>query len=106
MFTLDVSALSSSLAVEESHTVLIHFYGDAKGTVPTLEIYAEVYLAKTYRIDHYEELEHVPLILKAELYLYFTADGGLAERYPPRLVDWQQQMQSILDSILDLAPIL
>ena len=78
-FTLDVSALSSSLAVEESHTVLIHFYRDAEGTVPTLEIYAEVYLAETYRINHYEELKHTPLILEAELYLYFTADGGLAE---------------------------
>ena len=105
-FTLDVSALLSSLAVEESHTVLIHFYGDATGTVPTLEIYTEVYLADNYHIDHYEELEHVPLILEAELYLYFTADGGLAEQYPPRLVDWQQQLQAILDSIRELAPIL
>src|SRR5258707_13198462 len=106
MFTLDVSALSSSLALEESHTVLIHFYGDTTGTVPTLEIYAEVYLAENYRIDHYEELEHAPLILEAELYLYFTQQGGLAERYPPRLVDWQQRLQAILDSIRQLAPIL
>src|SRR5258708_37399694 len=98
-FTLDVSALSSSLASDESHTVLIHFYRDTEGTTPTLEIYTEVYLAKTYRIDHYEELEHAPLILEAELYLYFTADGGLAERYPPRLIDWQQRLQAILDSI-------
>ena len=106
MFTLDVSALSSSLAVEESHTVLIHFYGDTMGTVPTLEIYAEVFLAENYRIDHYKELEHAPLILEAELYLYFTSDGGLAERYPPRLVDWQQRLQAILDSIRELALIL
>src|SRR5260370_26750054 len=106
MFTRDVSALSSSLTPEESHTVLIHFYGDATGTVPTLEIYAEVYLAENYRIDHYKELEHTPLILEAELYLYFTRDGGLAERYPPRLVDWQQRLQAILDSIRELAPIL
>src|SRR5258708_40129681 len=106
MFTLDVSALSSSLAVEESHTVLIHFYGDATGIIPTLDIYAEVYLAENYRIDHYEELEHVLLILEAELYLYFTRDGGLAERFPPRLVDWQQRLQAILDSIRELAPIL
>src|SRR5258708_11672562 len=105
-FTLDMSALSSSLAVEESHTVLIHFYGDATRTVPTLEIYAKVYLAENYRIDHYKELEHAPLILKAELYLYFTANGGLAKRYPPRLVDWQQQLQAILDSIRELASIL
>src|SRR5258708_25608673 len=54
-FTLDVSALLSSLAVEESHTVLIHFYGDTTGIIPTLEIYAEGYLAENYRIDHYEE---------------------------------------------------
>src|SRR5258708_34059952 len=101
-----MSTLSSSLALDESHTVLIHFYGDATGTVPTLEIYAEVFLAETYRIDHYEELEHAPLILKAELYLYFTADRGLAERYPPRLVDWQQRLQAILDSIREIAPIL
>src|SRR5258708_34439001 len=106
MFTLDVSALSSSLAIDESHTVLIHFYGDAEGTIPTLEIYAEIYLAETYCIDHYEELEHAPLILEAELYLYFTAEGGLAERYPPRLVDWQQRLQPLLDSIPYLAPIL
>src|SRR5258708_22644582 len=105
MFTLDVSALSSSLTLDESHTVLIHFYGDATGTVPTLEIYAEVFLAETYRINHYEELEHAPLILEAELYLYFTADGGLAEQYPPRLVDWQQRLQTILHSIRELAPI-
>src|SRR5258708_38165191 len=98
-FTLDVSALSSSLAVEESHTVLIHFYGDAEGKIPTLEISAKVYLADNYRIDHYEELEHAPLILEAELYLYFTRDGGLAERHPPRLIDWQQRLQAILDSI-------
>src|SRR5258707_14175787 len=97
-FTLDVSTLLSSLALDESHTVLIHFYGDATGTVPTLEIYAEVFLAETYHIDHYEELEHAPLILKAELYLYFTADGDLAKQYPPRLVDWQWQLQAIFDS--------
>src|SRR5258707_3179849 len=96
---LDISALSSSLAIEESHTVLIHFYGDATGTIPTLEIYAEVSLANNYRIDHYEELEHAPLVLEAELYLYFTREGGLAERYPPRLVDWQQRLQAILDGI-------
>src|SRR5258708_36158973 len=83
-----------------------YIYGDAEGTVPTLEIYAEVYLAETYRIDHYEELEHAPLILEAELYLYFTPEGGLAERYPPRLIDWQQRLQAILDSIRELAPIL
>src|SRR5258708_16777673 len=106
MFTLDVSTLSSSLAVEESHTVLIHFYGDATGTIPTLDIYAEVYLAENYRIDHYEELEHAPLILEAELYLYFTRDRGLAERHPPRLIDSQLPLQAILDSIRQLAPVL
>src|SRR5258707_8037868 len=104
-FTLDVFALSSSLVLDESHTVLIHFYGDAEGTVPTLDIYAKVFLAETYRIDHYKVLEHAPLILEAELYLYFTADRGIAERFPPRIVDWQQQLQAILDSIHDLAPI-
>ena len=101
-----MSALSSSLASEESHTVLIHFYGDAEGTTPTLDIYAEVYLAENYCIDHYEELEHAPLILEAELFLYFTRDGGLAERYPPRLVDWQRRLQDILNSIRVLAPLL
>ena len=45
-------------------------------------------------------------MLEAELYLYFTREGGLAERYPPRLVDWQQRLQAILDSIRELAPIL
>src|SRR5258708_38415415 len=99
MFTLDMSALSSSLALDESHTVLIHFYGDAEGTIPTLEIYAEVFLTETYRIDHYKALDATPLILEAELYLYFTPEGGLAERFPPRLIDWQQRLQAILDSI-------
>ena len=74
--------------------------------IPTLEIYAKVYLADNYRIDHYKELEHAPLILEAELYLYFTRDRGLAERFPPRLVDWQQRLQAILDLIRELAPIL
>ena len=97
--TLDVSALSSSLALDKSHTVLIHFYRDAEGTIPTLDIYAKVFLAETYHINHYKVLDHAPLILEAELYLYFTADGGIAEQYPPRLIDWQQQLQTILDSI-------
>src|SRR5260370_7200071 len=92
-FTLDVSTLLSSLTVEESHTVLIHFYGDAEGTIPTLNIYAEVYLAETYRIDHYEELEHAPLILEAELFLYFTREEALAESYPPPLFHCQQRFQ-------------
>src|SRR5258707_11663738 len=98
-FTLDVSTLSSSLTLDESHTVLIHFYGDAEGTIPTLDIYAKVFLTETYRIDHYEVLDAAPLILEAELYLYFTSEGGLAEQYPPRLIDWQQRLQAILDSI-------
>src|SRR5260370_35668110 len=39
---------------------------------------------------------YTPLILEAELYLYFTTDGGLAERYPPRLLDWQRRLHAIL----------
>src|SRR5260370_42461503 len=79
---LEVSALSSSLSLEESHMVQVHFYGDQEGTVPTLELYLEIYLAEEYRIDHFEILDHPPLILEAELYLYFTSNGRLAEQFP------------------------
>ena len=103
---LEVSALSSSLALEESHTIHIHFYGDAEGTVPTLELYLEVFLAEEYCIDHFMILDHAPFILEAELYLYFTSDGLLAERFPPRLVDWEQCAQAILDSIHNLTTLL
>src|SRR5258708_25377309 len=104
--TLEVSTLSSSLALDESHTILIHFYGDKEGTILTLELYAKIFLAEEYRVNHFEILDAVPLILEAELYLYFTSDGRLAEHYPPRLVDWQHHLQAILDSIHNLAPIL
>src|SRR5258708_33841682 len=103
---LEVSALSSSLALEESHTIHIHFYGDAEGTVPTLELYLEVFLAEEYCIDHFMILDHAPFILEAELYLYFTSDGLLAERFPPRLVDWEQRTQAILDTIHNLTALL
>src|SRR5260370_28980956 len=88
ILTLEVFALSSSLSLEESHTIRVHFYGDQEGTVPTLMLYLEVFLAEEYCINHFEILNHAPLILEAELYLYFTSDGLLAERFPPRLVDW------------------
>ena len=103
---LEVSALSSSLTIEESHTICIHFYGNQEGTVPTLELYLEVFLAEEYCIDHFVILEHTPFILEAELYLYFTSDGLLAERFPPRLVDWEQHTQAILNSIHDLTALL
>ena len=98
--------MSSSLALEESHTIHIHFYGDQEGTIPTLELYLEVFLAEEYHINHFVILNHVPFILEAELYLYFTSDRLLAERFPPRLVDWEQRIQAILDSIHDLTALL
>ena len=94
-----MSALSSLLSLEESHTIRVHFYGNQEGTIPTLELYLEVYLAEEYRIDHFKILDRPPLILEAELYLYFTSDGRLAEWFPPRLVDWERRLQDILDSI-------
>src|SRR5258708_39558949 len=106
ILTLEVSALSSSLSLEESHTVRIHFYGDEEGIIPTLELYLEVFLTEEYRIDHFVILDHAPFILEAELYLYFTSDGLLAERFPPRLIDWEQRAQAILDSIHDLTALL
>src|SRR5258707_15674008 len=105
-YTLEVSALSSSLALEESHSIRIHFYGDQEGTIPTLELYLKVFLAEEYCINHFVILEHAPFILEAELYLYFTSDGLLAERFPPRLVDWKQHAQAILDSIHNLTTLL
>ena len=95
--------MSSSLTLDKLYTVHIHFYGDEEGTVPTLELYVEIFLAKEYQVDHFEILDSSPLILEAELYLYFTPDGCLAKHYPPRLVNWQQRLQAILDSIRDLA---
>src|SRR5258708_24990952 len=92
-YTLEVSALSSSLALEESHMIHIHFYGDQEGTIPTLELYLKVFLAEEYHIDHFVILDHAPFILEAELYLYFTSDRLLAEQFPPRLVNWDQRAQ-------------
>src|SRR5258708_20766709 len=95
---LEVSVLSSSLAIEESHFLLIYFYGDAEGTVPTLQLYIEAFLILDYCIDHFEILDTTPLILEAELFLYFMPEGGLAERFPPRLIDWQTHLQDILNT--------
>ena len=77
--TLEVSMLSSSLSPDKSHYLLISFYGDIKGTVPTLQLYIEAFLCEDFHIDHFEILDTTPLILKAELFLYFTCEGGLAE---------------------------
>ena len=101
-----MSTLSSSLAIEESHTIRIHFYSNQEGTVPTLELYLKVFLAEEYCIDHFVILDHTPFILEAELYLYFTSDRLLAEWFPPRLVDWEQRAQAIPDSIHDLTTLL
>src|SRR5258708_40147240 len=100
--TLEVFTLLSSLALEELHTLLVCFYRDAEGTIPTLELYIEVFLSNKYQINHYEILDSAPLILEAELSLYFTWEGGLAERFPPRLINWRSHLQDILDSIRDL----
>src|SRR5260370_41580156 len=80
---LEVSALLSLLALNKSHFLLIYFYGDAEGTVPTLQLYIEAFLVPDYHINHFEILETTPLILEAELFLYFTSEGGLAEQFPP-----------------------
>src|SRR5260370_23614700 len=37
------STLSSSLTIEESHTICIHFYSDQHATVPPLELYLAVF---------------------------------------------------------------
>ena len=76
---LEVSALSSSLVLNKSHFLLIYFYRDAEGTIPTLQLYIEAFLIPNYCINHFEILEATPLILEAELFLYFTPEGALAE---------------------------
>ena len=48
----------------------------------------------------------MPLILEAELFLYYSPEGGLAERFPPRLINWEAHLQDILASIRDLLEIL
>ena len=103
---LEVSALSSSLLVNESHNLLITFYGDATGIIPTQQLYIEAFLCDDFRIDHFAILETAPLILEAELFLYYTEEGGLAERFPPRLIDWEARLRDILASIHDLPEIL
>ena len=103
---LEVSALSSSLLVHKSHNLLLMLYGDATGVIPTQQLYIEAFLCDDFRIDHFAILETAPLILKAELFLYYTAKGGLAERFPPRLIDWEARLQDILTSIWDLPEIL
>ena len=94
--------MSSLLLVHESHNLLITFYGDAEGTVPTLQVYIEAFLCDDFRIDHFEILATVPLILEAELFLYFTPQGGLAERFPPRLIDWEARLRDILADLRHL----
>ena len=94
--------MSSSLLVNESHNLLVTFYGDAEGTVPTYQVYIEAFLCNDFRIDHFEILETAPLILEAELFLYFTSEGGLAERFPPRLIDWEARLRDILADLRHL----
>ena len=88
--------------VNESHNLLIYFYGDAHGTTPTHQVYIEAFLCDKFRIDHFEILETAPLILEAELYLYYTREGGLAERFPPRLLDWEARLRVILADLRHL----
>ena len=92
--------------IHESHNLLITFYGDATGVIPTYQIYIEAFLCDDFRIDHFAILETAPLILEAELFLYYTTEGGLAERFPPRLIDWEARLRDILTSIHDLPEIL
>ena len=94
--------MSSSLLVHESHNLLITFYGDADGVVPTHQVYIEAFLCDDFRIDHFAILETAPLILEAELYLYYTREGGLAERFPPRLIDWEARLRAILADLRHL----
>ena len=94
--------MSSSLLVHESHNLLITFYGDAEGVIPTYQVYIEAFLCDNFRIDHFEILETAPLILEAELFLYFTPQGGLAERFPPRLIDWEARLRDILTDLRHL----
>src|SRR5258708_29920272 len=93
-----LNCLLSSLVLNESHFLLIYFYRDAEGTVPTLQLYIEAFLILDYHINHFEILDTTPLILEAELFLYFMPEGGLAEQFPPRLVDWQTRLQDILNT--------
>ena len=70
------------------------------------QLYIEAFLCDDFRIDHFAILKTVPLILEAELFLYYTQEGGLAERFPPRLIDWEARLRDILATIHDLPEIL
>ena len=63
------------------------------------QLYIEAFLCDDFRIDHFQILETTPLVLEAELFLYYTTEGGLAERFPLQLIDWERRLQDILDSI-------
>ena len=104
--TLEVSALSLSLSPDESHYLLISFYRDSEGTIPMLQLYIEAFLCNDFCINHFEILDTTPLILEAELFLYFTCKGGLAERFPPRLINWKACLREILDASHDLLTLL
>ena len=91
--------LSSSLLVHESHNLLLTLYGNCTGVIPTQQLYIEAFLYDNFCIDHFEILDTTPLILEAESFLYFMSERGLAERFPPRLIDWEVHLQDILASI-------
>src|SRR5258708_3206767 len=79
LLTLEVSALSSSLLTNKSQNLILSLYSDSEGTTPTQQLYIEAFLCEDFHINHFKILDTAPLILKAELSLYFTAEGGLAE---------------------------
>ena len=74
-------------------------YVDSTGVIPTQQLYIKAFLSNDFHIDHFAILETAPLILEAELFLYFTPEGGLAKQFPPRLIDWEACLRDILASI-------
>ena len=81
-------------------------YGDSTRVIPTQQLYIEAFLCNDFRIDHFTILDTAPLILKAKWFLYYTPEGGLAEHFPPKLIDWEARLRDILASIRDLPEIL
>ena len=59
---LEVSALSSSLLIHESHNLLFTLYGDATGVIPTQQLYIKAFLCDDFCGDSLLSERHKDLV--------------------------------------------